>query len=471
MFMAALIPLCFATGVAAGQRGGSGLPAGPGNPLADLQQQINELAGRVGAIEGAQPLTLTVDCATQSIGATLAGAPGGVPLTIVVKGTCAENVTIARDDVTLTADPSGGAIAGPDAARNTVSVNGSRVTVDKLTISGGRSGVAAWGSPRLIMQSCTVQNAARSGISIHHGADGTISNCVVQANARHGISVEGGATTILSSDVTGNVENGIHITGGGHARVGITSQNTSAGNTITGNGGNGLHVGGGGSAFVGANLIDGNGTSGSSVFGRYGLAVVHGSSANLAGDNTIKNNPGGGVFVRNATVFIGDGSFGLPTQNLIANNGDGGIQVIAGTADIRNATITGNAGQNAGIYARQSQVEIRNSTINQNQPYGVFGNVGSAVEIQGTTITQNSGHGFFLALMSTGRLTGGAITANAGDGVQAVTGSGVQFRTPATVVSGNGNFGLQCLGTQTGYAGNVSGVSGNAGGQVLCPPL
>jgi parallel beta-helix repeat protein len=470
MSLAALIPLCFATGVAAGERGNSGLPQGPGNPLADLQQQINELAGRVGTIEGAQPLTLTVDCATQSIGATLANAPD-VPLTIVVKGACAENVTIARDDVTLTADPSGGALFGPDATRNTLSVNGSRVTVEMLAISGGRVGVAAWGSPRLVVQSCTVHQTARAGISIHHGADATISDCIVQDNERHGIFVEGGAATILNNSITGNGDNGVMIVNNGNARVGITSQNAPAANTITGNGGNGVHVGGGGSAFLAANLIDGNGTTGTSLYGRYGLAVVHGSSANLAGGNTISNNPGGGVFVRNGTVFIGDGSFGLPTQNLIANNGDSGIQVIAGTADIRNATITGNAGQNAGIYVRQGQIEIRNSTISQNQPYGVFGNVGSAVEIQGTTITQNSGHGLFLAMMSAGRLTGGAVTANAGDGVQAVTGSGVQFRTPATDVSGNGNFGLQCLGTQTGYTGNVSGVSGNAGGQVLCPPL
>ena len=142
-----------------------------------------------------------------------------------------------------------------------------------------------------------------------------------------------------------------------------------------------------------------------------------------------------------------------------------------GTADIRDATITGNvSSQNAAIYVRQGQVEIRNSNVSQNQTHGVMANVGSSVEIQGTTITQNTGNGVFLLLMSAGRLQGGAISANTADGVRVLTGSGVQFRSPATIVSGN-NVGLQCVGPQTGYTGDVSGISGNTGGQVNCTPF
>lgn len=455
---ALLLPPTFAS---AGERGNSGLPDGPGNPLADLQRQIDTLSGRVGALEGAQPLTVPVDCAAGTVGAVLASAPD-VPLTIVVRGTCAEHIIIARDDIALVADPAGGAIVGPDAARNTVSVTGSRVTIDGLAISGGRVGVAAQGAGRLTVRNCTVENTGRNGISLFHGSEGTITDCAVQNNARNGINVEGAAAIITNNTISGNASNGVVVYNNGSARVGITNQNTFAGNTISGNGNNGVSVHLGSSALLGANLIDAN--------RGFGVMVSH-AAAYLVGQNTIQNHAGAGILVR-GTAWIGQPDLGLPSQNLIANNGDGGVTVVQGTAHIRDATITGNvSSQNAAVYVRQGNVEIVNSTISQNPTHGLLANVGSSVDLQNTTISGNGGNGLWLLLTSSARLTGGAIDGNAGHGIQMGRGSGLQFRSPGASVQGNQGFGLKCFGVQNGYDGDVSGIFGNAGGQVDCTPF
>jgi len=56
--VSAVVPMAFAK-----SRGNSGLPPGPGNPLAALQQQINALDQRVGAIEAAasQPALMWIE--------------------------------------------------------------------------------------------------------------------------------------------------------------------------------------------------------------------------------------------------------------------------------------------------------------------------------------------------------------------------------------------------------------------------
>jgi hypothetical protein len=73
---------------------------------------------------------VTVDCdAGQSIQATVDKANPSVPLTLVVSGTCEENILIRRDDVTIDGN-NHGAVAG------TIGVSeGSRITIQNLCIS------------------------------------------------------------------------------------------------------------------------------------------------------------------------------------------------------------------------------------------------------------------------------------------------------------------------------------------------
>ena len=74
---------------------------------------------------------ITVDCdAGQSIQAAINKANPSVPLTLVVSGTCVENVLIRRNDVTIDGN-NDGAVSGA------VEVSeGSRVTIQNLCISG-----------------------------------------------------------------------------------------------------------------------------------------------------------------------------------------------------------------------------------------------------------------------------------------------------------------------------------------------
>jgi len=403
----------------------------------------------------------TVDCAKgQTITHALEQSDGN-PITIEVRGTCHESVQIDRDDVTLIAGSAGGTVNGPDPNTNTINVVGaSRVVIDGLTVTGGRNGIAANGASRLTIQNCSVQRTGRTGISFFQGSSGTANSCTVQDNPRDGISVEGGAATVINSTISGNGRTGIIVHNGGSARIGITNRNDPAGNMITGNSGSGIGVANGGSAYLADNTISGNGIiNPASTACCFGLHVTH-ATASLAGGNTISGNAGSGVFVRAGSVLIGDPGFDLPTGNIISDNGAsnptrGGIQAFqGGMADVRDATITGNHGGGAQA-SENGVIELRNSTIGAS----VFVSPGF-----------DGGHGVVGSLRSTVRLRGGSIVQNnAGDGVRITNGSAADFRgapDPASSVTGNTGFGLNCFGADTFYSGNTSGVTGNGAGQI-----
>src|SRR4030042_1692266 len=77
----------------------------------------------------------------------------GKPITIQVKGACNENVTIDRDDVTLIAHPSGGAINGVEPIDATIIIMGDRTVIDGLTVTGGGDGIRVPGKSALIRNS------------------------------------------------------------------------------------------------------------------------------------------------------------------------------------------------------------------------------------------------------------------------------------------------------------------------------
>lgn len=92
--VSAVVPMAFAK-----SRGNSGLPPGPGNPLAALQQQVNALNQRVGAIEAAasQPALMWIEhldlfsgdptVLTTSFFSTNSGVGGGLSGLIIQSST------------------------------------------------------------------------------------------------------------------------------------------------------------------------------------------------------------------------------------------------------------------------------------------------------------------------------------------------------------------------------------------------
>jgi hypothetical protein len=518
-----------------------------------------------------------VDCQETTIGAALGPGPAR-PLTLLIRGTCSENVTIVRDDVTLQGEP-GAAVEAADPAQAAIRIDGARrVRIQGLSVRGGTGGIVAFrgatyevSGPGCLVESqsrfgiltsygstgtvdqCTVQHVAGDGVVASNGASlvvtnskiekntgngaaavrgshprlgqdadgssvvrpvviagngftgvaisesaagilvggavenngstgvfvgrgssgqigtgsgGLVAGTLVQGNRGSGISVEGGNATILASTIHGNRRTGISVFNGASARIGIRNDSSGYdGNRITANGTDGVSITVGSSAVLGGNTIEANGTDTSVTF-RFGV-VVSRATATLVGGNTIRGHASTGVFVGSGgSARIGDPAFGLPVGNLITGNGEGGPP-----------------GTRGGIFAFQGGViETRGATIRDNVGGGVFLFEGGIIELrEGTVVSGNmpapgigqpdagdAGHGIVAGFRSIVRLrdAGTAVRNNAQHGVFLTSGSVVDFRSPPAVeVTGNGGLGLRCF-AATNYSGDVTGITGNANGNV-----
>ncbi len=373
-----------------------------GRFIAPTMVIIFGMLGAVLRVASAEPVqTQTVDCAKgQTVGAALGRGDERKPMRVVIAGTCSENVAITRSDVTLEAHPViGGALTGPDHAANTITVTGNRVVIDRLTIAGGRDGVAAVGTGGLAVVNCTVQGAGRNGISYLQGASGTVDGSIIQGNGRDGIAIESASATVVRNTISQNTRGGVVVSDGGAARIGLDNADVAAGNLITQNGSNGIHVSMGSAAFIASNTVSANGTDPAGALGRIGISVTN-ASANIIGGNTITGHPGTAISVRSASVTIGDETFGIPITN----------------------TITGNvSAAGPAIGAFLASLVIRNAVVSDNDGYGIVLSLKSGAQIIASTI-QN----------------------NALDGIRVVFASALFFTSPNTVVTGNGGWGLQC---------------------------
>jgi hypothetical protein len=102
--------------------------------IGSLEARVAELAGRTA------PLARVVDCgAGETVAATLAAAADHVgPLTITIRGTCTESVTLTRDNVTLRGAGAGDGLRAPASAATVLSLGGARdIVLSRLTLDGG----------------------------------------------------------------------------------------------------------------------------------------------------------------------------------------------------------------------------------------------------------------------------------------------------------------------------------------------
>ncbi|HYX62849.1 MAG TPA: right-handed parallel beta-helix repeat-containing protein [Burkholderiales bacterium] len=378
-----------------------------------LQSQIDQLRNSIGSSGG----TTSVDCGS---GGSVNDALAAGAKKIIVRGRCNESITVNQDDVTLQADPAGGEIHGPDAAANTVTVHGHRVTIDGLTISGGRNGVSGVGSTNLNMRNCTVQSTGRTGIAYINNAGGSVDTCQVHSNPRDGIAAQGGQVTVVNSMITNNSRFGVIILNGASANIGINDRQEPAGNTISQNGSYGIIVTTGGTAWIAMNQVTANGAD-ATMPGRSGIGIFQ-ATANLVGGNTISDNPGTGITMTGATVTMGNGDVGITPVNTITGNG--------------NSTSPG------GVFAfLGSSVLMRNASIQANHGPGLTLSTRSQAQVSGTTIQSNldvpTPNGFV----------------NAGDGIRLLLGSALLPTGPNSIVSDNQGFGIQCFDAESSVNG------------------
>jgi parallel beta-helix repeat protein len=363
----------------------------------------------------------------------------GTPITIVVSGTCNENVLISQDDVTLvTYESPGATIKSADPNRNVITITGSRTVINGLKVIDGWSGILVEGSAAI--SNATIQNNVKSGISFRNGGRGKVDHCTIQYNGRHGVGVEGGNVTLTGNDISLNAVAGIGATVGGILKIGISDKNSYDGNTISQNGSSGIHMSIGSSAQIGGNTISGNGKT-NSLFGRAGVIVAY-SSAFFTGGNIIAGNVSSGIIAHGASVGIESGTMlGLPVNQDTYNK------------------INGN-----GSYLGRNDCDI-------------MGMMGSSLTIGytdiGTTAT-NSTSGLCLQMRSTARIVGPTTISGNQNGISLSSGGGL-ITNDYLSVTGNTNWGLTCSGDEssiTPYTINaegkkvVTGISGNGSGNV-----
>jgi hypothetical protein len=375
----------------------------------------------------------TVNCASgDTVARALTRGDDRKSLTILIDGSCSEHVVINRSDIKLAAAAPGATLSGPDPAIDVIRVTGTRVTIDGITVTGGRNGITADGAAGLIVQNALVRDTGRNGISYAHGASGIVDGTRVTGNGRDGVAIDAASGTVINSQVSQNARMGVGVFNGGTARIGIDNRNDAGGNTISANGVNGIHVVYGSTALVAANQITGNGTDPSVAFSGNGINIAN-ATANVIGGNTISGNAGPGINLRSASVNLGDSNFDMSTVNTITNNGSpastGGISGFLGSA-----------------------LSIRDAVISNNVGFGVILTLRSSAQIGNSTIQNNT-----------------ASLPGTGDGVRVQLGSAVIGITPNGSITGNAGFGLNCTDPESSVANTANlGIGINTRGGVAC---
>src|SRR5262245_3561347 len=242
--------------------------------------------------------------------------------TILISGTCDENVSIPPGKDLLTLDGGGsGGIHGPDAATNTLQIRGPRgITITGLRITGGRAGIDVSRGASALIDGNTIEDTARNGITLGSFATANIVNNTIQNNASAGILVTGNAFGFIGF---------------------ATADDTSASpNIIRANGTHGISVTLSASARIAGNIISDN--------VRHGISVDRASQANVS-DNTIDANGQHGIFVtENSVVNLGSdtgaGLFDAPNRTNVNNALRGIACRVGGAANGRRGTLNGNGG-------------------------------------------------------------------------------------------------------------------------------
>lgn len=242
--------------------------------------------------------TMTLICGpTATIGESLKGLKPGD--TLLVSGTCNENLVVREAVQNITLDGQGKAtIMGADARQNTIVVGGRGITIKRFTIMGGRSGIAVLRGGSALIDGNTVQGTGNYGIALHEQSSARIVNNTIQNNARFGILVEEGSFArvgfLLAPDPAPS-SNIIQNNQGGGLQVRFSSMARIVGNTISNNGGNGIEVTDASQATIDDNIISGNTRDGIAVIGNSGVTMASGAGIFSKPNGTATTNGGVGI--------------------------------------------------------------------------------------------------------------------------------------------------------------------------------
>ena len=200
------------------------------NDLNSIVEQIKKNANASGGSGGGT--THTVDCSSGTIAAAVSQAQPGD--TIMISGTCNENVVVDKDGITL--DGGGTAV-----------IDGSNIDASVILVKGQQN---------VTIKGLTVQNGL-IGVHLGLGASAWLENVTAQ-NSRYkaghnsgpGILIANSSDAVLTGSIvaTGNASDGVLVWQGGRASVvgGLVFEGTAmpqASLQANDNGGHGIQVG------------------------------------------------------------------------------------------------------------------------------------------------------------------------------------------------------------------------------------
>lgn len=299
--------------------------------------------------------------------------------TLIVSGTCNENVVFGEGRRNLTIDGQGTATINGSGNPNApaVQIRGRGIIITGFRIIGGRHGIQFNRGGTGTVDGNLISGASTHGVVINDNSFARIVASTIEQNGVHGIcvcehasaeigfrgdfSTQGSPNTIRnngnsgitvadssyaeieSNAVYGNANTGINVNGSSSARIGAESGPAgtfASGNTVEFNGNRGMVVTRSSSAQIVANVIRNNTGD--------GVGVFRASHADISA-NVIDSNSGHGVLVNhNSGVNLGSDSGTAPQDQpntTSANNGGFGIICLNNSsADGRPGTLNGNLG-------------------------------------------------------------------------------------------------------------------------------
>ena len=271
---------------------------------------------------GAQSGTHTLTCGSEkTIGQAIKTLKPGD--TLLVSGTCNENLVLGQEVQRITLDGLGTATINGDSSANAVTVTGRGITIRGFTITGGSpQGVSVADGGSAVIDGNTIQDAARNGIAVFRNSSADIINNTIQNNPVAGIAIQSNSSARIGW-------------------LGPPNNRVSHPNTIQNNGAQGIQVYRGSSAQIFSNTIQNNGS--------HGVFVDRNAQAEIAAC-IITGNAGDGIRgMRNAGLDIGTDATGSTPgfdddTNSGTNAGFGVRCMIDGFVDGRLGALTGTSG-------------------------------------------------------------------------------------------------------------------------------
>jgi hypothetical protein len=436
------------------------------------------------------------------------------PLTILVRGTCVENVEITRDDVTIQGDPAA-TLQAADPARSVITFAGARRgELRGVTVAGGRTGVDGRRGATYELSACVIQGNSRFGVSISYGGTAIVDNCIVRNNGsvteRGGglLTANGAQLVITNSTVENNIGFGLFAGRNAHLRIGqdFDGSVTPGPVTVSGNSSHGVIVQEAASGIVVGSTVENNGANGILAASSSSVSVGAGS-AGYVSPTVVRSNTRNGVIITQS-------SRGLVQGGVVENNGNAGVRIEGAAATVIGAQIRGNgsygiASLNSGsarIGLSDENTPSGNTIENNvlegvhvvgsssawmygnlirgngttNARYGVLAIENSSVRLFGqNTITQNGsvvgttvGGGILLRDSTLNAQRGDLnvtpnsndISGNTGDGILAIDGSDVALRDGVTVQN-NSNAGINLV-NQSVLRAQDTVATGNTAGDI-----